>query len=101
MNGEMGLNRESSVLLNFPDKLQQLQKFIDKSKNSCRPDRTRGVLIECLHKAQELFSYIPRELQVYVGKELNLSHADVYGVISFYSFFNDHPVGRYQINICT
>ena len=98
---EKSISSNESILLNFPEKLEELQTFISESKKSCVPGRTRGVLIECLHKAQELFSYIPRELQIYVSKQLKLSHADVYGVISFYSFFNENPVGRYQINICT
>lgn len=89
------------LLINYPDKVDELTKFINERRESILPERGKGVLIECLHRAQELFGYIPRELQVFVAKGLNLNHSDVFGVISFYSYFNDKPVGRYQINICT
>ncbi len=95
------VDTQDNLILNFPDKVAELKEFIDERKDSAKPGRIRGVLIECLHKAQELFSYLPKEVQVYVARELRLHHAEVYGVISFYSFFNENPVGKYRINICT
>ena len=93
--------KESNILLDFPDKAAELATFIAALKASTKEGRIRGVLIEALHKAQSLFGYLPTEVQISVAKQLDLQHSDIYGVISFYSFFNENPVGKYQINICT
>ncbi len=60
-----------------------------------------GELINVLHKAQEIFGYLPAEVQEVVAEELNVSVARVYGVVTFYSFFTMLPKGRYPISICT
>ncbi len=91
----------NNILLNFPDKTTELGEFIATVRTSAKEGRIRGVLIEALHKAQSLFGYLPTEVQIFVAEKLGLHHSDVYGVISFYSFFNENPVGKYQINICT
>lgn len=57
-------------------------------------------LISILHKAQELFGYLPSELQLYVARKLNIPAAKVYGVVSFYSYFSQEKRGTYTINIC-
>ncbi|MFO7968764.1 MAG: NAD(P)H-dependent oxidoreductase subunit E [Bacillota bacterium] len=57
-------------------------------------------LIHVLHKAQELFGYLPQNLQLYVARKLDLSGARVNGVVTFYSFFNEEPVGKYKISVC-
>lgn len=59
-----------------------------------------GELINVLHKAQEIFGYLPAEVQELVAKELNVSVAHVYGVVSFYSFFTMTPKGEFPISIC-
>lgn len=58
-------------------------------------------LIHVLHRAQNIFGYLPREVQLYVGRKLNLSGAKVFGVVSFYSYFTQKPVGKNVINVCT
>lgn len=58
-------------------------------------------LIHVLHKAQHIFGYLPREVQLYVGRKLNVSGAKVFGVVSFYSYFTQKPVGENVINVCT
>ena len=54
-----------------------------------------------LHKVQTTFGYLPEEVQQIVSETLNTSLAQVYGVVSFYSFFTMTPKGKYPINICT
>jgi NADP-reducing hydrogenase subunit HndA len=75
-------------------KLQEL-KDVCKSFNN-----EKGELINVLHKAQSIFGYLPAEVQEVIAKELNLSVAHVYGVVTFYSFFTMIPKGRYPISIC-
>jgi len=64
-------------------------------------DNKPGELINVLHKAQEIFGYLPAEVQEVVAEELNVSVAKVYGVVTFYSFFTMLPKGQYPISICT
>ena len=54
-----------------------------------------------LHKAQEIFGYIPAEVQEFIAEELEVPVAKVYGVVSFYNFFSMEPKGKYQISVCT
>ena len=60
-----------------------------------------GELINVLHKTQEAFGYLPTEVQHVVAKELNVSEAKVYGVVTFYAFFTMKPKGKYKISVCT
>lgn len=60
----------------------------------------KGELINVLHKAQGIFGYLPAEVQEVIAKELNVSLAHVYGVVSFYSFFTMLPKGKHPVSIC-
>ena len=62
--------------------------------------RKKEHLIHCLHKAQEIFGYLPEEVQLHVANTLGLHHAEVSGVISFYNYFTTTPKGTYRINVC-
>jgi NADH:ubiquinone oxidoreductase subunit E len=57
-------------------------------------------LIMVLHKAQNLFGYLPRKVQEVVAEGLNLSLNEVYGVITFYNFFSTVPTGRHGVKVC-
>lgn len=59
-----------------------------------------GMLINALHKAQEIFGYLPAEVQEIVAEEMNVSLAKVFGVVSFYSFFTMTPKGEHPVSIC-
>ncbi len=82
-------------------KFDELDLYIAELRPDDNPERSRGFLIQILHKAQNLFGYLPEEVQKFVAVRLKLSPAEIYGVISFYSYFTDKPVGRYKINVCT
>ncbi len=57
-------------------------------------------LIMALHKAQNLFGYLPRKVQEMVAEGLNVSLNEVYGVITFYNFFSTVPTGRHSVKVC-
>lgn len=59
-----------------------------------------GALIPVLHQAQELYGYLPKELQDYVAEALGIPQSTVYGVVTFYSFFTTKPRGRHRIGLC-
>lgn len=60
-----------------------------------------GELINVLHGCQHEFGYLPAEVQEVVARELNVSVAKVYGVVTFYSYFSMIPRGKYPVSICT
>ena len=59
-----------------------------------------GALLPILHAVQEEYGYIPREAVQPIAEALNLSRAEVHGVISFYHHFRQRPVGRRLLQIC-
>ncbi len=82
-------------------KFHELDLFIQSIRPDQMPERRRGCLIQVLHRAQAIFGYLPEEVQQFVAEKLKVSPAEIYGVISFYSYFTEKPVGRYKINCCT
>lgn len=83
-------------------KLELKQSQLDKIKDICKSfGNEEGELINVLHKTQGEFGYLPAEVQEVVAEELGISVAKVYGVVTFYSFFNMLPRGKYPISICT
>ena len=74
---------------------------VDKLVGICKEfNNEAGELINVLHNAQELYGYLPSEVQEIIGRELNVPVAKVYGVVTFYSFFTMTPKGRFPISIC-
>lgn len=57
-------------------------------------------LINVLHQVQHKLGYLPAEVQELIAKELNVSTAKVYGVVTFYSFFTMLPQGEFPISVC-
>jgi formate dehydrogenase subunit gamma len=60
----------------------------------------QGALLPILHAIQEQFGYVPPETVRIIADELNLSRAEVHGVISYYHHFRDHPLGQHVIQVC-
>lgn len=59
-----------------------------------------GALLPILHAVQAEFGYVPADTVPVIADALNLSRAEVHGVISFYHFFRSRPVGRNVIQLC-
>ncbi len=57
-------------------------------------------LIHVLHKAQLMFGYLPPNLQRHIAIKLQLPSSHVNGVVTFYSFFNEEPMGKYTVSVC-
>ncbi|QZY54849.1 NADH-quinone oxidoreductase subunit NuoE [Crassaminicella profunda] len=86
------MNRLSN---NLPkEKFDELEKYIDSLTS------TKGALIEILHKAQDIFGYLPRDVQLFVARKLGIPGAEVFGVVSFYSYFTTKPQGKHTISVC-
>jgi len=83
-------------------KLDLKKTDVDKIKEICKSfGNNAGELINVLHKTQNTFGYLPAEVQEVIAKELNVPVANVYGVVTFYSFFTMEPKGRHPISVCT
>src|SRR5438477_13190024 len=60
-----------------------------------------AALLPALHLAQEVWGWIAPEVVHSVGSLLDLSPATVFGVVSFYNMYNQKPVGKYHLQVCT
>ncbi|MBQ8764331.1 MAG: NAD(P)H-dependent oxidoreductase subunit E [Clostridia bacterium] len=59
-----------------------------------------GALIPVLHKAQEIYGYLPIEVQTMIADGLSVPLAEVYGVVTFYTQFSLNPKGEYKVGVC-
>ncbi len=60
----------------------------------------KGAAIPVLHKAQEIYGYLPIEVQTMIAEGLDLPLAEIYGIVTFYTQFSLNPKGEYQIGVC-
>jgi NADH-quinone oxidoreductase subunit E len=91
----------SNLVDKFPGKKKELAAYIDGFPPATAWRKRRGDLIASLHKAQQLFGYLPEEVQLFVAEKFRLQLSDAAGVVSFYSFFVVQPPGRFTVNVCT
>ncbi len=73
---------------------EDLSRFIEEWKT--RP----GNLIMVLHRVQEHYGYVPRDVAFEVAARLDVPLAKIYGVVTFYHFFKLRKPGRHQIAVC-
>ena len=72
----------------------KLMEVIAKHKES------KGALIPVLHEAQEIYGYLPIEVQTMIAEGLDVPLSKVYGVVTFYAQFSLYPKGKYNIAVC-
>lgn len=89
----------------FPDPNKRIE-FPEEVKKRFDQVLTRypnkeAALLPTLHLVQETWGWISPEAVHYVGNLLDLSPATVFGVVSFYDMYNQKPVGKYQLRVCT
>ena len=78
----------------YHDQIDELVSYIDSIADK------ETALIQVLHKAQNLFGYIPTDVQLIIGEELNIPASKVFGVVSFYTYFTTEPKGKYVFDVC-
>jgi NADH:ubiquinone oxidoreductase subunit E len=81
-------NQQDNVLY------EKLRAVIAEAKN------LRNPLIEILRTAQEIFGYLPVEVQEFIATEMDIPVSKIYGVVTFYNYFTMKPRGKYTINLC-
>ena len=77
-----------------PEQEAKLQEAIARHKDD------PGAVMPVLQEAQEIYGYLPIEVQTMVAEGLNVSLEEVYGVSTFYSQFALSPKGKYNISVC-
>ncbi|MBN1256944.1 MAG: NAD(P)H-dependent oxidoreductase subunit E [Planctomycetes bacterium] len=78
-------------------KIEELREFI---ATILKSDYGDSNLISVLHKTQELFGYLPREVMDEIAQRMSLPTAHIWGVATFYHYFNLTAPGKYVISIC-
>ena len=63
-------------------------------------DGVQGKMMPILQEAQEIYGYLPVEVQKIIAKETGVSEEEVYGIVSFYSQFKLNPDGEVAIAVC-
>lgn len=77
-----------------PEQEEQLRQVIAAHKGQ------PGATMPVLQAAQEIFGYLPEEVQIIIAEGLDLPLSEIYGVVSFYTQFSLNPKGRYQVSVC-
>ena len=77
-----------------PEQEAQLKKIISEHKDE------RGCLMPVMQKAQDIYGYLPIEVQEMIAEGLNIPLEEVYGVATFYAQFALNPKGKYRISVC-
>ena len=77
-----------------PDQELALNKVIEQYKS------VDGALMPVLQKAQDIYGYLPIEVQTKIAEGLGLPIEQVYQVVTFYAQFTLNPVGKYKISVC-
>ena len=93
--GSKRANKICSVPFNgTKEQEEQLIKVIQELKDD------KGALMPVMQKAQEIYGYLPIEVQTIIANEMNIPLEKVYGVATFYSQFALNPKGKYKISVC-
>ena len=77
-----------------PEQEKQLRELIAAHKGQ------QGALMPVLQGAQEIYGYLPEEVQKIIAIEMDVSMAEVFGVASFYSMFTLNPKGKIAVAVC-
>jgi len=80
-----------------PDKRAQLKAYIDEVKQKPYKD---SYLIAVLHKTQALYGYLPQDIIDEIALDMDIPTARIWGVATFYHYFNLKPQGKHQISVC-
>lgn len=83
--------------VSFTGTKQQEKEFVDFVRAH---SQDKGSMMPILQKAQEMYGYIPEEVQIIIAEETGVPLSEIYGIVSFYSQFTLNPKGKYQISVC-
>ena len=79
------------------ERMDQLMAFMDEVAQN---EYAESYLIAVLHKAQELYGYLPEDVMDQVAEKMQIPTAHIWGVATFYHYFNLKPVGKHIVSVC-
>ena len=89
------INKKTNVpFAGTEDQEQRLLGVIENSRG------VKGALINVLQGAQDIYGYLPIEVQKIVSEKMDIPLEEIYGVVSFYAQFSLNPMGQYKISCC-
>lgn len=77
-----------------PEQEARLLKVIEEKKDE------KGALMPILQKAQEIYGYLPVEVQTIISDNTGIPLEKIYGIVTFYAQFSLVPKGKYKISVC-
>ena len=77
-----------------PEQEKQLLAVIAKHKGE------KGSMMPIMQEAQDIYGYLPIEVQTIIARETGVSLEEIYGIATFYSQFKLNPDGKYAISVC-
>jgi len=95
MQGMKEASLEEKLVEKFGrDKVEKFKKSIEDYRE------IPGSLIAVMNDAQEIFGYLPIEVQLFISQEMKVPLTEIFGISTFYSRFTLKPSGKYKINLC-
>ncbi|AAM24146.1 NADH-quinone oxidoreductase subunit E [Caldanaerobacter subterraneus subsp. tengcongensis MB4] len=95
MQGMKEASLEEKLVEKFgKDKVEKFKKSIENYRE------IPGSLIAVMNDAQEIFGYLPIEVQLFISQEMKVPLTEIFGISTFYSRFTLKPSGKYKINLC-
>lgn len=86
--------KQSVPFSGTPEQKEKLLQVIADLKDE------KGSLMPILQQAQDIYGYLPIEVQTIISDETGIPLEKIYGVVTFYSMFSLSPKGKYQISVC-
>ena len=90
----MGADKKTVPFRGTEEQKQQLLQVIRELKDE------RGARMPILQKAQDIYGYLPIEVQTMISDETGIPLEKIYGVVTFYAQFSLYPKGKYAISVC-
>ena len=90
----MGSTKKSVPFAGTKEQEAKLLQVIAEHKDE------KGALMPILQKAQEIYGYLPIEVQKIVAEEMGVSLSEVYGIATFYAQFTLEPQAKYIVGLC-
>lgn len=79
------------------NQMDELRGFIDEVNQK---EYSESYLIAVLHKVQSMFGYLPQDVMDEVAERMQIPTAHIWGVATFYHYFNLKPIGKHVVSVC-